>query len=66
MPFPVNVVIDEADVAATLKLVLQEVVKQNKVCTVLIKSSVEHLGTQNARVVLTFDGAKCEKVKPVP
>jgi len=66
MPFPVNVDINEADVAATLKLVLQEVVKQNKRCTVLIKSSVENLGTPKACVVLTFDGAKCEKVKPVP
>lgn len=66
MSFPVNVNIDEADVAASLKLVLQEVIKQNKRCTVLMKSSVENLGTPNACVALTFDGAKCEKVKPVP
>lgn len=66
MPFSLNVAINEADVAATLKLVLQEVVKQNKRCTVLIKSSVENLGTPNACVALTFDGAKCEKLKPAP
>lgn len=53
----------EGDVAATLKLVLQEVVKQNKVCTVLSKFTFEGLGTGAARVVLTFDDAKCEKAK---
>jgi len=63
MTFPVAKPIDEHDVATTLELVLQEVVKQNKRCIVLTKSSVEDLGTANARVILTFDDAKCEKAK---
>ncbi len=63
MTFPVEKPINELDVAATLALVLQEVVKQNKRCIVLTKSSVVGLGTGTARVVLTFDDAKCEKVK---
>lgn len=39
----------------------KEVVKQNKVCTVLLKSSVENLGAGEARMRLTFDDAKCKK-----
>lgn len=65
MPFTVTKRIAEGDVAATLKLVLLEVVKQNKVCTVLTKSSLENLGTSEARVHLIFDDAKCRKDQPV-
>jgi len=61
MTFTVTKPIAEGDVAATLKLVLQEIVRQNKVCTVLTKSRVEGLGTGQAQVVLTFDDAACEK-----
>lgn len=61
MPITVSKPIDEGNIATTLKLVLQEVVKQNKVCTVLTKSSIEGLGTGGARVLLTFDDAKCAK-----
>ncbi|MEO8314204.1 MAG: hypothetical protein ABI645_05360 [Pseudomonadota bacterium] len=64
MPFSVTKQIAEGDVAATLKAVLQEVVKQNRACTVLTRSTVEGLGTEEARVILTFDDAKCEKSKP--
>lgn len=63
MQFTVTKPIAEGDVAATLKLVLQEVVKQNKVCTVLTKSRVVGLGTVEASVILTFDDAGCEKVQ---
>jgi hypothetical protein len=63
MSITVTKPIAEGDVAATLRLVLQEVVKQNKVCTVLTKSKIEGLGTVEARVVLTFDDAKCDKVE---
>lgn len=52
--------IAEGDVAATLRLVLQEVIKQNRVCTVLTKFRIEGLGTSDARVLLTFDDALCE------
>lgn len=65
MPFPVTKPIAEGDVAATLRVVLQEVVKQNRACTVLTKSTIEGLGTEEARVILMFDDAKCEKSKPV-
>ena len=61
MPITVTKPIAEGDVAATLKLVLQEVVKQNRVCTVLTKSTLVGLGTGTAQVVLTFDDAKCAK-----
>jgi hypothetical protein len=61
MSFPVTKPVNEGDVAATLKLVLQEVVTQNKVCTVLTKWEIKGQGTPEARVVLSFDDAKCEK-----
>ena len=60
MSFTVSKPIAEEDVEATLKLVLREVIKQNKVCTVLTKSSVADLGTSDAHVVLTFDDEKCK------
>lgn len=63
MTFTVTKPIAEGDVAATLKLVLQEVAKQNKVCTVLTKARIEGLGTAEARVLLTFDDAACEKAQ---
>lgn len=66
MPFPVTISIAEGEVAATLKLVLQEVVKQNKVCTSLTKSRIEGIGTEQARVILTFDDSMCKKVQAVP
>ena len=64
MSFTVTKPIDEGDVAGTLKLVLQEVVKQNKVCTVLTKSRIVGLGTAEASVVLSFDDVSCEKAQP--
>jgi hypothetical protein len=64
MQFTVTKPIAEGDVEATLKLVLQEVVKQNKVCTVLTKSRIVGLGTAQSSVVLTFDDAACEKAPP--
>lgn len=64
MPSTVTKPIDEGDVAGTLELVLKEIVKQNKVCTVLTKSRVVDLGTAEASVELTFDEARCEKVPP--
>jgi hypothetical protein len=62
MTFIVEKSIDEQDVTTSLSQALQEVKKQNKVCIVLTKFSVEGLGTANARVVLTFDEAKCRRV----
>ena len=62
MTFIVEKSIDEQDVATSLSQALQEVKKQNKVCIVLTKFSVEDLDTANARVVLTFDEAKCKRV----
>jgi 2-methylaconitate cis-trans-isomerase PrpF len=61
MSFTVSKPIAEADVAATLRTVLQEVVMQNKVCTALVKSRIEGLGTAKAKVVLTFDDAACKE-----
>jgi hypothetical protein len=61
MTFTVERSIDEQDVAASLTQALQEVKRQNKVCIVLTKFSVEGLGTAQARVVLTFDDAKCKR-----
>ena len=52
-----------ATVGATLKLVLQEIVKQNKICAVLTESRVVGLGTAEASVILAFDDAGCEKVR---
>lgn len=51
--------IAEGDVAATLKLVLNEVVSQNKVCTALVSFRIEKLETADAKVVLVFDDAQC-------
>jgi hypothetical protein len=62
MPFSVSKSINEADVAATLRLVLQEVVRQNRACTVLTRSSIQGLGTHAAKVVLTFDDASCQQI----
>lgn len=62
MTFIVEKSIDEQDVTTSLSQALQEVKKQNRVCIVLTKFSVEGLGTANARVVLTFDEAKCKRV----
>ena len=59
MTFTVEKCIDEKDVDTSLSQALQEVTKQNKRCIVLTKFSVEGLGTTKARVVLTFDEAKC-------
>ena len=64
MSFTVTKPIAEGDVAATLKLVLQEVVKQNKVCTVLTKSRIVGLGTAEASIQLTFDDAACQTAPP--
>lgn len=61
MTFTVTKPIAEGDVAATLKLVLQEIVRQNKVCTVLTESRLEGLGSAQARVLLTFDESGCER-----
>lgn len=63
MIFQVIKPIAERDTVATLKLVLQEVVRQNKACTVLTRSSIQGLGTPHAQVVLTFDDALCNKAK---
>jgi len=60
MTFIVEKSIDEKNVATSLTLALQEVVKQNKHCIVLIQFSLEGLGTAKARVVMTFDDAKCK------
>ena len=55
--------IAEGNVAATLKLVLNEVVSQNKECTALVSFSIEKLGTVDAKVVLVFDDAQCQPKK---
>lgn len=63
MTFQVIKPIDEQDAVATLRLILQEVVRQNKACTVLIRSSFKDLSTPNAHVVLTFDDANCQSTQ---
>lgn len=65
MTFQVNKPINERDAVATLNLVLQEVVGQNKACTVLRQWSFKDLSTPNAHVVLTFDDATCQSTQSV-
>lgn len=65
MTFQVTKPINERDAVATLNLVLQEVVGQNKACTMLIRWSFNDLSTHNAHVMLTFDDATCQSTQSV-